>query len=336
MSKKVLILGANGFIGSDLSAALLEKTDVEIFAFDLDNHKLGDALDNSRFHFTKGDMLKEKSWVEEHIEKCDVILPLVAIATPATYVKDPLRVFELDFEANLEIIHSIVKHQKRVIFPSTSEVYGMCEDKEFDEETSNFVLGPTQKERWIYSCSKQLLDRVIYANGQHKQLDFTLFRPFNWIGPKQDDPLGKNPRVLTQFIGNVIRGENITLVNGGDQRRTFIYIEDGINCLVKIIENKNNCASGRIFNIGNPVNDHSIKELAELVLKYAKTHKKYRENAEKVELIEVHADDHYGKSYQDVEARVPSIQRAKEHLDWAPSVSMEEAIKRTVAYHLGD
>ncbi|MAZ77922.1 MAG: NAD-dependent epimerase/dehydratase family protein [Legionellaceae bacterium] len=335
MSKKVLILGANGFIGSDLSAALLEQTDVEIFAFDLDSHKLNDVIDHSRFHFTQGDMLKEKTWIDEHIKKCDVILPLVAIATPATYVSDPLRVFELDFEANLEIIHRIVTHKKRVIFPSTSEVYGMCEDKAFDEETSNFVLGPTQKERWIYSCSKQLLDRVIYAYGQHKQLDFTLFRPFNWIGPKQDDPLGKNPRVLTQFIGNIMRGEDITLVSGGEQRRTFIYIEDGINCLVKIIENNDNKASGRIFNIGNPENDHSIKELAELVLKYAKTHERYRAHAEKTKLVSVHADEHYGKSYQDVEARVPSIQRAKDYLGWSPVISMEEAVKRTVAYHLG-
>lgn len=336
MNKKVLILGANGFIGSDLSAALLEQTDVEIFAFDLDNHKLKGVLDNPRFHFTQGDMLKEQAWVEEHIEKCDIILPLVAIATPATYVKDPLRVFELDFEANLAIIHNIVKHKKRVIFPSTSEVYGMCNDKEFDEETSNFVLGPTRKERWIYSCSKQLLDRVIYAYGKHEGLDFTLFRPFNWIGPKQDNPLGKNPRVLTQFIGNIMRGENIILVNGGEQRRTFIYIEDGINCLVKIIENKDNCANGGIFNIGNPASDHSIRELAELVVKYAKTHKKYREKAEKIELINVHADDHYGKSYQDVEARVPSIKRAERHLGWSPTISMDEAIKRTVAYHLGE
>ena len=120
------------------------------------------------------------------MRKCDVILPLVAIATPATYVREPLRVFELDFEANLPIIRHCVKYKKRVVFPSTSEVYGACRDKEFDPETSELVLGPIHKQRWIYSCVKQLLDRIIWAYGQ-QGLQFTLFRPFNWVGsgPRQ-------------------------------------------------------------------------------------------------------------------------------------------------------
>ncbi len=94
-----------------------------------------------------------------------MILPLVAIATPATYVREPLRVFELDFEANLPIVRELREIQKRVLFPSTSEVYGMCEDAEFDPYASHLVLGPIDKQRWIYSCSKQLMDRVIYAYG---------------------------------------------------------------------------------------------------------------------------------------------------------------------------
>lgn len=335
MSKKILILGANGFIGSDLTAALLKQTDNEIYGFDIQSHKLGDCLNHPRFHFLEGDLHSNTEWIDRHIQLCDVILPLIAIATPGTYVSDPLKVFSLDFEANLAIVHKIVHYKKRIIFPSTSEVYGMCSDSEFDEETSNFILGPTQKERWIYSCCKQLLDRVIYAYGKHKGLDFTLFRPFNWVGPKQDSPLGKDPRVLTQFIGNVMKGENIMLVNGGEQRRTFIYIEDGINCLVKIINNHQNIATGKIFNIGNPQNDYSIRELAELVIKFAKTSKKYGENAEKIKLISVSSDEHYGKSYQDVAARVPSIERAKHDLDWSPKISMEELVKRTVEYHLG-
>jgi len=109
-----------------------------------------------------------KEWIEYHVRKCDVVLPLVAIATPATYVKEPLKVFELDFEANLPIIRHSVKYKKRVIFPSTSEVYGMSSDKEFDPENTNLILGPINKPRWIYSCAKQMMDRVIHAYGQEK------------------------------------------------------------------------------------------------------------------------------------------------------------------------
>src|SRR3990167_282504 len=214
----ILILGANGFIGSHLSEAILAKKDWHITAMDMYDDKLSACLSHPRYGFQCGDITVQTAWVEQQIQQADVILPLVAIATPATYVQDPLRVFELDFEANLKIIRHCVTHQKRIIFPSTSEVYGMCTDKEFDEETSNLVTGPIAKERWIYSTSKQLLDRLIYAFSGHRGLRYTLFRPFNWYGPRLDNIANPKPggsRVLTQFLGNILRGEDIQLVNSG-------------------------------------------------------------------------------------------------------------------------
>lgn len=337
MSLKVLILGANGFIGNSLVEHILQNTDWEVYGLDLTTDKITTLLNNPRFHFTQGDMIKESKWVEEHVQKCDVVLPLVAIATPATYVQNPLRVFELDFEANLTIVRLCVKHKKRVVFPSTSEVYGMCPDEEFDEETSNFVLGPTNKPRWIYSCCKQMMDRVIHAYGMRNELQYSLFRPFNWLGPKLDNILNPNPgssRVVTQFIGDILRGNNIQLVNGGEQRRSFIYIDDGIEALVKIIENKNACAEQRIFNIGNPKNDVSIKELAELLITQIKTYPKYAALAEKTKIISVSSDEYYGKGYQDVGRRVPSIKNAESYLGWKPSTDMKTALKNTLDYHL--
>ena len=196
MTLKILILGANGFIGNCLTQNILSRTSWEVYGLDRDDHKLSESLNHPRFHFFKGDMFSHMDWINDHIQKCDVVLPLVAIANPALYVKDPLRVFHLDFEANLDVIKLCVKHKKRIIFPSTSEVYGMSHDKEFDEETTNLVLGPIHKQRWIYSCSKQLLDRVIYAYGIHENLDYTLFRPFNWLGPKMDDVFSEKEGAL--------------------------------------------------------------------------------------------------------------------------------------------
>ena len=207
MSIKVLILGVNGFIGNCLTKNILAKTDWQVFGMDMDNNKLGKSLDDPRFKFVEGDITINKEWIEYHIRKCDVVIPLVAIANPAMYVSNPLAVFELDFEANLHIVRQCVKYKKRVIFPSTSEVYGMSKDDEFNEETSNFVLGPIHKQRWIYSCSKQLMDRVIYAYGIHENLDYTLFRPFNWLGPKMDDvyaPKEGSSRAVIHFISNVL------------------------------------------------------------------------------------------------------------------------------------
>jgi len=232
---------------------------------------------------------------------------------------------------------SQIRHKKRVIFPSTSEVYGMCTDKEFNEETSPLIVGPINKERWIYSSSKQLMDRVIYAYGNHHDLQFTLFRPFNWMGPKLDNILeateGKS-RVLTQFIGNILRGQNIKLVDGGKQRRSFTYIDDGIAALMKILENKDGCANGRIFNVGNPKNDLSIRELAELLIKLIKTYPKYASFAEKTQLIDTDASAYYGKGYQDVPSRVPSIKNAETYLGWKPKFDMETALKLTLDYYL--
>src|SRR5688572_12088668 len=233
---KVLILGANGFIGSHLCEAILTRTHWQITAMDLCNDKVASYLGHERLQFKIGDITREQDWIIEKIKHCDVVLPLVAIANPSLYVKDPLRVFELDFEANLSIVKQCVTFKKRIIFPSTSEVYGMCADPAFDEEESYLVTGPIHKERWIYSTSKQLLDRVIYAYGKHQGLSYTLFRPFNWYGPKLDDVFNAKQggsRVLTQFIGNILRGEDLKLVNGGSQQRCFAYIDDGINALLK-------------------------------------------------------------------------------------------------------
>ncbi len=334
----VLILGANGFIGSHLSEMILAQTDWDIYAMDLAQDKISHCLHQSRFHFMAGDMTKEKEWIRKQIEACDVVLPLVAVATPALYVQDPLRVFELDFEANLEIIRLCAQYQKRVIFPSTSEVYGMCPDTEFDEEESHLVTGPIHKERWIYSTSKQLLDRVIYAYGQHKGLSYSLFRPFNWYGPRLDNIFNPKPgasRVLTQFIGNILRGENIHLVNGGAQQRCFTYIDDGIHALLCIIKNKDNVAQKRIFNIGNPHENISIRQLAELLIQLIIQHyPSYADKAKSVQLIDVDAKTYYGDGYQDVSLRVPAIRRARQYLQWEPKVNIEAGLKKTLDFYL--
>jgi len=328
--KKILILGVNGFIGHHLSQRILATTDWEVYGMDMQTERVRDLLGQPRFHFFEGDITINREWIAYHVKKCDTVLPLVAIATPATYVREPLRVFELDFEANLPIVRAAVKYGKRVLFPSTSEVYGMCAGAEFDPEHSPLVYGPINKPRWIYACSKQLMDRVIAAYGQQEGLSYTLFRPFNWIGAGLDSinaPREGSSRVITQFLGHIVRGEPIRLVDGGHQKRAFTYIDDGIDALMKIIENRSGIAEGKIYNIGNPRNNHSVRELAQMMLAMAKSYPEYRESAQKVKIVETTAGEYYGSGYQDVQNRVPRIENTCADLGWSPRVGMESALR---------
>jgi nucleoside-diphosphate-sugar epimerase len=334
---RVLILGVNGFIGNALTERILNTTDWQVSGLDIASEKIAPFLGHPRFTYLEGDIAINKEWIEYQIKKCDVVLPLVAIATPTAYVREPLAVFELDFEENLRIVKQAVRYRKRVVFPSTSEVYGMCPDREFDEESSTLVYGPIRKQRWIYSCSKQLLDRVIWAYGQTEGLAFTLFRPFNWIGPHLDDidsPKEGSSRVLTQFLHNVLYGEPIKLVDGGVQRRSFTYISDGIDCLMKILVNEKGAADGGIFNVGNPANDLSVRELAERVVETVAAHPAFGPKARQTPIVDVSSGDYYGEGYQDILTRVPSIRRARTLLGWEPKVGLDEALRLTVDFYL--
>ena len=330
--RKILILGVNGFIGHHLSRRLLQDApDTEIYGMDMQCDRVAELLSDERFHFFEGDITINREWIEYHIKKCDAVLPLVAIATPATYVREPLRVFELDFEANLPIVRACVRYRRRIIFPSSSEVYGMCADDEFDPATSTLVLGPIDKPRWIYACAKQLMDRVIHAYGMQHGLDYTLFRPFNWIGAGLDSintAKEGSSRVITQFLGNIVRGEPIKLVDRGTQKRTFTYIDDGIAALMTIIANPGGIASGKIYNIGNPANNFSVRAVATMMLDLARSYAEYRDPAMRVEIVETTADEYYGKGYQDVQNRVPKIDNTRADLGWQPRVPMDEALKR--------
>ncbi|WIF59233.1 bifunctional UDP-4-amino-4-deoxy-L-arabinose formyltransferase/UDP-glucuronic acid oxidase ArnA [Atlantibacter hermannii] len=335
--KRVLILGVNGFIGNHLTERLLQDENFDVYGLDISSDAISRFIGHPRFQFVEGDISIHSEWIQYHIKKCDVILPLVAIATPIEYTRNPLRVFELDFEENLKIIRDCVKYQKRIIFPSTSEVYGMCHDSNFDEDRSNLVVGPINKQRWIYSVSKQLLDRVIWAYGEKEGLKFTLFRPFNWMGPRLDNlnaaRIGSS-RAITQLILNLVEGSPIKLIDGGAQKRCFTDIQDGVEALFRIIEDKHNHCNGQIINIGNPDNEASIKELAERLLAHFERHPLRDQFPPFAGFREVESSSYYGKGYQDVEHRKPSIKNARRLLDWEPVVNMDITIENTLDFFL--
>ncbi len=337
--KSVLILGVNGFIGSHISERLLKSGKYDVYGMDLRSNYVDHLIGKSGFNFREGDISIHNEWIEYHVRKCDIVLPLVAIATPIEYTRNPLRVFELDFEQNLRIVRYCVKYNKRIIFPSTSEVYGMCDDENFDEDNSRLVTGPIRMQRWIYSTSKQLLDRVIWAYGAKGQLQFTLFRPFNWIGPRLDSlnsaRIGSS-RAITQLILNLVQGSPIQLIDGGEQKRCFVDIKEGVEALFRIIENKDHKCDSAIINIGNPDNEASIRRMAEILVKKFDKHPMRKKFPPFAGYMVVESGSFYGKGYQDVQHRKPSIRNAKKLLDWEPKITLDKSIETTLDFFLSE
>ena len=322
----ILILGGDGFIGYHLSESILEDSrfdNAKIVSVDLYNNRTHMLPKDSRHVFHQLDVIKERNKIDELITECDVLLPFVAIATPKLYVEQPLRVFELDFEENLRVIKLAQKLGKRVIFPSTSEVYGKGEAP-FDEETTDLVYGPIKYSRWIYACSKQLLDRVIFALDQKEGMRFTLFRPFNWLGPYLDslDATSEgSSRLITQLMGDALQRGEVTLVDGGHQKRCFTDVRDGVSALKEILLNED-IAQGKIYNVGNPWNNLSVREVSEQLIEKLKE----RKMVNNVEIKVKSSGDFYGAGYQDVSNRVPSINAIGNDLNWTPKYTFAESL----------
>ena len=320
---RLLILGSDGFIGYHLTNSILADG-WKIDGVDLNTARTNMLPKDSRFTFHKTDIIRDKELVDNLILEADVIMPLVAIATPKLYVEQPLKVFELDFEENLRVIKLAHKLGKRVIFPSTSEVYGKGEAP-FDEEQTDLVYGPIKYSRWIYACSKQLLDRVIFAMNQRDPFRFTLFRPFNWVGPYLDSLESTSEgssRLITQLIGDAIQRNMVTLVDGGHQKRCFTDVRDGVDALKEILLNEP-ASNGKIFNIGNPWNNLSVRDVAVLLIDRLKN----RNIVDTVEIKVKSSGDFYGAGYQDVTNRVPSINAIGNALGWSPKYSFTDSLE---------
>lgn len=349
---KILILGGGGFIGSHLVDRLLSQTDHDVIAYDLYDDKLQEAADHPQLTFLRGDIREDHDRLEDLIRDTDLTIDLIAHANPSMYVERPLDVYHLNFDENLWIAEKCVEHQKRLIQFSTCEVYGKTvvpivgEDLEnpsdpkyatFHEDRTHMILGPVEKHRWIYSCAKQLLERVLHAYGLEGRLDYTIIRPFNFIGPKIDYLPSEeegNPRVFSHFVDALKTGGVMCLVNGGHQQRAYTLIDDAIDCIHRIIE-KPDESRRQIFNIGSPDNEVSIRELAERMKEIYK--RRWWDGESKLaDLREVSGDEFYGDGYDDSDRRIPDITKARTLLGWEPQHDIDSVLERSMEYWFTD
>jgi UDP-apiose/xylose synthase len=347
---KILSLGAGGFIGSHLTYRLLQEGHL-VTAVDIETDKVTDFLEHPNLTFLQKDIRSPEWDLDSMVRDADLVIDLIAYANPGLYLRIPLEVFQLNFTENLKIAEACVRHGKRLIQFSTCEVYGRTAasltkarvaDPEdpihatFSEDTSEYILGPVSKHRWIYSCAKQLLERVLHAYGLEQGFNYTIIRPFNFIGPKIDFLLHEKegiPRVFSFFMDALLNGTQMKLVDGGTHRRCYTYIDDAVECAYRIVENPGGVCDRQIFNIGSPDNEISIKQMAEMMLDiYAA---KMRDPAVALpEIVSVTGEEFYGAGYDDSDRRIPDITKARTLLGWEPKWAMRDILETTMQYYV--
>ncbi|KAI5388782.1 UDP-D-apiose/UDP-D-xylose synthase 2, variant 2 [Lathyrus oleraceus] len=314
----ICMIGGGGFIGSHLCEKLMSETSHIAIVVDVSSEKINHLLDKSlpwakriEFHHMN---IKNDSRLETLVKASDLTINLAAICTPADYNTRPLDTIFSNF------IDAI---------PVEPQYYMLKED------VSPCIFGPVHKQRWSYACAKQMTDRLIYAEHAENGLKFTIVRPYNWIGPRMDfipgvdGPSDGVPRVLACFSNNLLRGEPLKLVDGGRSQRTFLYVKDAIEAVLLMIDNPNR-ANGHIFNVGNPDNEVSVKQLAELMIKvYAKV---ADVPASSLSTLDVTSEDFYGKGYDDSDRRIPDMTIITKQLGWKPRTSLDELLDSTLQY----
>lgn len=310
---KILITGGAGFLGSHLADTFLQNGD-EVFALDSGkDFKVAHNLGNPRFHYVY-DSVMDAEILDSLSYKCDMIYHFAAVVGVEHYVGDPYHVLNVNINGTQNILKAAFKFNKKVIFASTSEVYGKSKAIPFQEDGER-LLGSTKIDRWCYSTSKAAGEHFCFA--YHKMgLPIVVLRYFNVYGPRLDT-LDKG-RVITIFLGQILRDEDVTIIGGGSQTRSFTYVSDAIRATFEAGINPK--AISEVFNIGNS-EEITILELAKCMIRVSGSRSK---------LKFVSMDSIYGKSYEDIPRRVPDVGKMEKILGLKAEVSLEDGMRQTV------
>ena len=332
LPQRITLLGGGGFLGSHLAEALASRTGLAVEVVDTSLHKIERQQD---LRLTQASV-RDPGLLEAVVRRSDVVISLTALCNPSLYNTRPVEVIEANFSELAPLARLCREAGRWLIHFSTCEVYGRGEEQgelAMQEDSSPLVLGPVQSERWTYACAKQLLERLLWAEGKHEGLAFTIIRPFNVIGPRMDYLPGIDgdgvPRVLASFISALLRGEPLRLVDGGRQRRAFMHVSDLVQAVLRVLERPAVC-SGQIFNLGHPGNDISIRVLADKLAALYQA----RCGGPPPRLEEVSAEELYGAGYDDVLRRLPDIGKAQRLLEWQPRLGLDEMLADTLEDYL--
>lgn len=305
---KVLITGGAGFLGSHLSDAFIARGD-EVFVLDMGSiGKVRHLLDSPRFHYIHDSVLNPEL-IDGLAAKADLIYHLAAVVGVEHYVADPYETLNVNVNGTQNVLKAAYKYSKKVVFSSTSEVYGRNPKVPWREDDDR-VLGSTTIDRWCYSTSKAVGEHFCFAY-QKLGLPVTVLRYFNVYGPRLDKvDVG---RLFTIFMGQLLRGTDLTVIGDGSQTRCFTYVTDAVEATM--LAGLKSEANGHAINIGTDV-ETTVLDFAKLMLEL------YGPNRSKIKFVK--QEEIYGKSYEDIPRRVPDNTKMKTLLRVSPKVSLRQ------------
>ena len=312
---RVLITGGAGFLGSHLTDAFLSRGD-EVYILDIvADLKVRHHLGNPRFHYIRDSVFNQEI-LEGLIFKCDLIYHLAAVVGVEHYVGDPYEVLNVNINGTQTVLKLAYKHGRKVIFSSSSEVYGRNPQVPFREDDDR-VLGSTRIDRWCYATSKAAGEHFCFA--YHRLgLPVVVLRYFNVYGPRLDKiDVG---RVVTIFMGQVLRGRPLTVIGDGSQTRCFTYVGDVIAATVAAGLREE--AVGEVINVGSE-KEITILDLARIMISLTDSPSQIRFAPQ---------ESVYGVSYEDVPRRVPSVEKMHRLLGVRAETHIEEGLRRTIEW----
>ena len=318
---RALITGGAGFIGSHLAEALLDAGHEVEVVDDLSTGSMENIehLKNRRGFQYVIDSVTNEDLLAEQTDRCDVVFHLAAAVGVKLIVERPVHTIETNVHGTEVVLTQANKNsqkKKLVIVASTSEVYGKSTEIPFRED-ADLRLGATWKHRWAYACSKALDEFLALAYWKEKKLPVIVVRLFNTVGPRQTGQYGM---VVPNFVKQALAGQPITVFGDGSQSRSFTYVGDVVDALMRLVDEPK--AVGEVFNVGNG-QEISILGLAEKIKEMT---------GSQSEIVKVPYDQAYGAGFEDMPRRGPDITKLQKFTGYEPKVQLTEILTRVIAH----
>jgi UDP-glucose 4-epimerase len=315
---RTLVTGGAGFIGSHLVDKLIGDGHEVTVLDDLSTgtpDNIRHLLDNPRFRFRQGSVL-DKETVEQEVGKADIVFHFAAAVGVKLIVERPLHSFMTNIKGTENVLEASLKHRRKVVLASTSEIYGKSQKGSFKEDDDR-VLGSTRKPRWSYSTAKAVDEILAFAYHRELGLPTIVVRLFNTIGPRQ---IGQYGMVVPRFISQALRAEPLTVYGDGRQSRSFTAVYDAVKAITLVAQTPK--AEGEVFNVAGG-EEITIQKLAELVI--ARTNS--TSTIQHVPLEQV-----YGADFEDMVRRAADTSRLQAATGFRCEIKLVEILDAMIRF----